>query len=77
MTVGELKKKLAPLGFLSMEVFYTWKLQHGEALLLFVQDLKYKLQHTMPDISSAARKPTFTLSVSSGSNYQSKSANSS
>ena len=54
-TVGELKKKLAPSGFSSLEAFHTWKLQPGEALSLFVQDLKQKLQHAMPDIGNAAR----------------------
>ena len=51
VTVEELKKKLAPSGFL----FHTRKLQSGKALSLFVQDLKHKLQHAMPDISSATR----------------------
>ena len=54
-TVGELKKKLAPSGFSSLEAFHTRKLQPGEALSLFVQDLKQKLQHAMPDIGNAAR----------------------
>ena len=40
VTVGDLKKKLAPSGFSSLEAFHTWKLQPGEALSLFVQDLK-------------------------------------
>ena len=44
VTVGELKKKLASSGFSSLEVFHTRKLQPGEALSLFVQDLKQKLQ---------------------------------
>ena len=54
-TVGELKKKLTPSGFSSLEAFHTRKLQPGEALSLFVQDLKQKLQHAMPDIGNAAR----------------------
>ena len=55
VTVEELKKKLAPSGFSSLKAFHTRKLQPGEALSLFVQDLKEKLQHAMPDISSATR----------------------
>ena len=55
VTVEELKKKLAPSGFSSLEVFHTWKLQPAETLSFFIQDLKQKLQHSMPDISSAAR----------------------
>ena len=38
VTVEELKKKLAPSGFSSLQVFHTRKLQPGEALSLFVQD---------------------------------------
>ena len=49
VTVGKLKKKLSPSGFSSLD---TWKLQPGEALSPFVQDLKQKLQHAMPDITS-------------------------
>ena len=52
VTVGKLKKKLSPSGFSSLD---TRKLQPGEALSPFVQDLKQKLQHAMPDITSAAR----------------------
>ena len=55
MNVRELKKKLAPLGFSSLEVFQTWRLKPGKALSLFLQDSKQKLQHAMPDISCAAR----------------------
>ena len=55
VTVQKLKEKLAPSGFSSLEAFHTWKLQPGEALSLFVQDLKQKLQQAMPDVGGAAR----------------------
>ena len=55
MTVQKLKEKLAPSGFSSLETFHTQKLQPGEALSLFVQDLKQKLQQAMPDVGGAAR----------------------
>ena len=38
VTVEELKKKLAPSGFSSLQAFHTWKLQPSKALSLFVQD---------------------------------------
>ena len=56
VTVDKLRRKLAPSGFSSLEAFHTWKLQPGEALSLFVQDLKQKLLHAMPDISGPARE---------------------
>ena len=56
VTVDKLKRKLAPTGFLSLEVFHTRKLQPGEALSLFLQDLKQKLHHAMPDVTGAARE---------------------
>ena len=34
ITVGELKKKLAPSGFSLLETFHAWKLQPGEVLSL-------------------------------------------
>ena len=56
VTVDKLRRKLAPSGFSSLEAFHTRKLQPGEALSLFVQDLKQKLLHAMPDISAPARE---------------------
>jgi len=59
VTVDKLKTKLAPMGFSSLEPFHTWKLQPGEALSLFLQDLRQKLFHTMPDIDGPARDQLF------------------
>ena len=56
VTVDKLKRKLAPTEFSSLEAFHTRKLQPGEALSLFLQDLKQKLQHAMPDVTGAARE---------------------
>ena len=56
VTVDKLKSKLAPIGFSSLEEFHTWKLQPGEALSLFLQDLKQKFQLAMPDVTGAARE---------------------
>jgi len=55
-TVSKLKRKLAPTGFSSLEAFHTRKLQPGEALSLFIQDLKQKLQYAMPDLAAPARE---------------------
>ena len=55
VTVSKLKTKLAPMGFSSLEAFHTQKLQPGEALSLFLQDLRQKLFHAMPDIDRPAR----------------------
>ena len=54
--VDKLKRKLAPTAFSSLEAFHTQKLQPGEALSLFLQDLKQKLQHAMSDVTGAARE---------------------
>ena len=56
VTVDKLKSKLAPIGFSSLEAFHTRKLQPGEALSLFLQDLKQKFQLAMPDVTGAARE---------------------
>ena len=56
VTVDKLKRKLASTGFSLLEAFHTWKLQPGEALSLFLQDLKQKLQHAMPNVTGAARE---------------------
>ena len=50
VTVDKLRRKLAPSGFSSLEAFHTQKLQPGKALSLFIQDLKQKFLHAMPDI---------------------------
>ena len=56
VTVDKLKTKLAPTGFSSLEAFHTRKLQSGEALSLFVQDLKQTLEYAMPEIDGSARE---------------------
>ena len=54
VTVDKLKRSLAPSEFSSLESFHTRKLHPGEALSLFLQDLKQKLQHAMPGIDGVA-----------------------
>ena len=54
--MDKLKRKLVPTGFSSLEAFHTRKLQPGEALSLFLQDLKQKLHHAMPDVTGTAKK---------------------
>ena len=51
VNVDKLKRKLARTSFSSSEAFHTQKLQpHGKVLSLFLQDLKQKLQHAMPNV---------------------------
>ena len=54
-TTKQLKKKLSPLEFSSLEAFHKRKLRPGEALSMFLQDLKQMLLHAMPNIDETAR----------------------
>ena len=49
-------KKMAPMGFASLEEFHQRKLRPGEALPLFVHDLKRLLEQAMPDLDASARE---------------------
>ena len=55
ITTKQLKKKLSPLEFSSLEAFHKRKLRPGEALSMFLQDLKQMLLHAMPNIDGEAR----------------------
>ena len=55
ITTKQLKKKLSPLEFSSLEAFHKRKLRPGEALSMFLQDLKQMLLHAMPNIDGEPR----------------------
>ena len=54
-TTKELKKKLSPLEFSSLEAFHKRKLRPEEALSMFLQDLKQMLLHAMQNIDGTSR----------------------
>ena len=53
---GAIVKKMAPMGFATLEQFHQRKLHPGEALPLFVHDLKRLLEQAMPDLDADARE---------------------
>ena len=53
---GVIIKKMAPMGFATLEEFHQRKLHPGEALPLFVHDLKRLLEQAMPDLDAGARE---------------------
>lgn len=54
-TKERLISKMMPMGFASLEEFHRRKLHPGEALPLFVYELKKLLEQAMPDVDAAAR----------------------
>ena len=48
-------KIIMPMAFSTLEEFHQRKLHPGEALSVFVHDLKTMLEHAMPDIDEASR----------------------
>ena len=48
-------KKIAPMKFVTLEEFHQRKLHPGEALPLFIHDLKKLLDRAMPDVDATAR----------------------
>ena len=46
---------MMPMGFISLNDFHRRKLRLGEAISVFVHDLKKLLGHAMPDLDSGAR----------------------
>ena len=53
----EIARAMMPMGFVSLEEFHRRKLRPGEALSLFVHDLKKLLDQAMPDLDKKAREP--------------------
>ena len=52
---GKIIEKIMPMAFSTLEEFHQRKLHPGEALSVFVHDLKTMLEHAMPDIDEASR----------------------
>ena len=48
-------RKMAPMGFLSLEDFHRRKLQPGESVSVYVHDLKRLLDQAMPKLDKKAR----------------------
>ena len=48
-------EKIAPMKFVTLEEFHQRKLHPGEALPLFIHDLKKLLDRAMPDVDATAR----------------------
>ena len=51
--------KMAPTEFVSLEEFHSLKLRPGEAITLYLHDLKRLLKQAMPELAAAAAKPLF------------------
>ena len=49
--------KMAPTEFVSLEEFHSRKLRPGEAIALYLHDLKRLLKQAMPELAAAAAKP--------------------
>ena len=48
---------MAPTKFVSLEEFHSRKLRSGEAITLYLNDLKCLLQQAMPEMVADASKP--------------------
>ena len=57
MAKTEIIKTIMPMGFISLDEFHQRKLRPGEALPVFVYDLKKLLARAMPELDQAAREP--------------------
>ena len=62
----EISKAMMPMEFVSLDVFHRRKLQPGEALSVFVHDLKKLLEQAMPGLNAAARDPLLLHQFISG-----------
>jgi len=51
-----MEKAMMPINFVSLDDFHHRKLQPGEAILLYVHDLRKLLTHTLPDMEQAAKE---------------------
>lgn len=52
-----IQKAMMPMNFVSLEDFHRRKLRPGEAISLYVHDLKKLLTHAIPDMEQAAKEP--------------------
>ena len=46
-----------PMNFVSLDEFHRRKLRPGEAISLYVHELRKLLTHALPDLEQAAREP--------------------
>lgn len=51
----EIKRRMMPMEFVSLEEFHRRKLRPGEALSVFVHDMKKLLEQAMPNLEGTAR----------------------
>ena len=52
-----MEKAMMPMNFVSLDDFHRRKLRPGEALSLYIHDLKKLLTHALPDVAQAAKEP--------------------
>ena len=48
---------MMPMNFVSLEDFHRRKLRPGEAISLYIHDLKKLLTHAIPDMEQVAKEP--------------------
>ena len=53
----EMEKAMRPMGFVSLDDFHRRKLRPGEALSVFVHDLKKLIDQAIPDMAKEAKEP--------------------
>ena len=54
---GEIAKAMRPMEFISLDDFHCKKLRPGEAISVFVHNLKKLIDHAIPDMAKEARDP--------------------
>ena len=52
-----MEKAIMPMNFVSLDNFHRRKLRPGEAISLYVHDLRKLLNHALPDLEQAAKEP--------------------
>ena len=62
----QLTKKMAPMEFVSLEEFHSHKMWPGEAIALYLHDLKRLLRQVMPELAENASKPLLLHQFLSG-----------
>ena len=52
-----MEKAIMPMNFISLDDFHCRKLRPGEAILLYVHDLRKLLNHVVPDMEQVTKGP--------------------
>ena len=52
-----MEKSMIPINFVLLDDFHRRKLRLGEAISLYVHDLRKLLTHALPDLKQAAKEP--------------------